>query len=64
MLLGKQLGVTLKADNCRQMLRRARLRFAEHLVDEVRSGLDDESDERLQEELSALNLLEWVRDLT
>ena len=61
-LLSEQLGTTIKPDNCRQMLRRARLRFAEHLVDEVRSGLDDESDDRLQEELSALNLLDWVRD--
>ncbi len=61
-MLSEQLGTTIKPDNCRQMLRRARMRFAEHLVDEVRSGLDDESDERLQEELSALNLLDWVRD--
>lgn len=61
-MLSEQLGTTIKPDNCRQMLRRARLRFAEHLIDEVRSGLDDESDDRLQEELSALNLLDWVRD--
>jgi hypothetical protein len=61
-MLSEQLRTTIKPDNCRQMLRRARLRFTEHLVDEVRSGLDDESDERLQEELSALNLLDWVRD--
>lgn len=61
-LLSRQLGSDVRADTSRQMLRRARARFAEHLLDEVRAGLDDESDARVQEELAALGLLAWVRD--
>jgi hypothetical protein len=60
--LGRKTGTSVKADNCRQMLKRARGRFATHLLDEVRAGLDTESDDRLQEELAALGLLELVRD--
>lgn len=61
--LGKQLDSEIRPDNCRQMLRRARSRFAKHLLDEVRAGLDDESENRLQEELAALGLLNWVKEL-
>ncbi len=60
--LSQKTGTTVRADNCRQLLKRARVRFASHLLDEVRAGLDTESDDRLQEELSALGLLELVRD--
>ncbi|MBL8892517.1 MAG: sigma-70 family RNA polymerase sigma factor [Planctomycetaceae bacterium] len=61
--LSKQLRSEIRPDNCRQMLRRARAKFAKHLLDEVRAGLDDESDSRVQEELASLGLLPWVRDL-
>lgn len=61
--LGKQLRTEIRADNCRQMLRRARSKFAQHLLDEVRAGLDDESDSRVQEELASLGLLPWFKDL-
>lgn len=60
--MSKKTGTTVRADNCRQILKRARTRFAAHLLDEVRAGLDSESEERLQEELAALGLLELVRD--
>jgi RNA polymerase sigma-70 factor (ECF subfamily) len=60
-MLSKQTGSPVKADSCRQILRRARIRFAENLLDEIRAGLDDESDERVQEELAGLGLLTWVR---
>jgi RNA polymerase sigma-70 factor (ECF subfamily) len=60
--LSMKTGTTVRADNCRQILKRARTRFAAHLLDEVRAGLDSESEERLQEELAALGLLELVRD--
>lgn len=60
--LGRKTGVAVRADNCRQILKRARTRFAMHLLDEVRAGLDAESEDRLQEELAALGLLELVRD--
>ncbi len=59
--LTRSTGTVIRADNCRQILRRARARFAAHLLDEVRAGLDSESDDRLQEELAALGLLELVR---
>ncbi len=60
--LSRKTGTVIRPDNCRQILKRARARFAAHLLDEVRAGLDAESDERLQEELAALGLLELVRD--
>ena len=60
--LSRKTGTTIRADNGRQILKRARVRFAFHLLDEVRAGLDSESDDRLQEELAALGLLGMVRD--
>ena len=44
------------------MLRRARLRFAEALVDEVACGLADPTPARVAEELASLGLLEYVKD--
>lgn len=61
-LMSRKTGTTIRADNCRQILKRARTRFAAHLLDEIRAGLDSESEDRLQEELAALGLLELVRD--
>ena len=60
--LSRKTGTAVRPDNCRQILKRARARFTAHLLDEVRAGLDSESDDRLQEELGALGLLELVRD--
>jgi RNA polymerase sigma-70 factor (ECF subfamily) len=60
--LGEKTGTSIRADACRQMLRRARIRFAELLVKEVSGGLADASPERVSEELAALRLLEYVRD--
>ncbi len=60
--LGQRTGTPIRADACRQVLRRARLKFAEFLIDEVRLGLDDPSPMRVEEELGALELLEYVRD--
>lgn len=57
-----KLGSLVKADTCRQMLRRARLRFAELLAREAGSGLLDASPGRIAEELAALGLLVYVRD--
>jgi RNA polymerase sigma factor (sigma-70 family) len=53
---------TVKADAFRQMLRRARLRFAEALVTEIGIGLADPSPDRVAEELASLGLLDYVRD--
>jgi RNA polymerase sigma factor (sigma-70 family) len=60
--LGAKTGAPVRADACRQMLRRARLRFAEMLAREAGSGLADASAARVAEELAALGLLEYVRD--
>lgn len=61
-LLGKVLKKEVKPDSCRQILKRARRTFAEHLLDEIRAGLDDEAEDRLQDELASLGLLELVRE--
>jgi len=60
--LGAKLGRVVRADSGRQMLRRARLRFAEALVDEIACGLADPSPARVAEELADLGLLDLVRD--
>ncbi|MBL8814001.1 MAG: hypothetical protein JNM43_27780 [Planctomycetaceae bacterium] len=60
--LSGKTGTAVRADNVRQIIKRARGRFAGHLLDEVRAGLDTESEDRLNEELAALGLLELVRD--
>jgi len=60
--LGAKLGKAIRADAGRQMLRRARLRFAEALVDEVACGLADPSPARVAEELASLGLLVYVKD--
>jgi hypothetical protein len=60
--LSDKLHTPIRPEACRQMLRRARLRFAELLVEEIRTGLDEPTPERVEEELAALGLLEHVRD--
>lgn len=60
--LSSKLKTSIKPESCRQMLRRARLKLAEALVEEIKSGLDDESPARVLEELAALGLLEQVKD--
>jgi DNA-directed RNA polymerase specialized sigma24 family protein len=60
--LSRRTKTEIRADRFRQLLHRTRKRFAAVLVDEVKSCLDEESDERLEEELSALELLEFVRE--
>lgn len=59
--LGVKLGRAVRADSGRQMLRRARLRFAEALVDEIARGLADPSPARVAEELADLGLLDHVK---
>ena len=55
-------GKRFRADAVRQQLRRARLRFAELLVQEVARGIDDPTPARLEEELIDVGLMEYVRD--
>jgi RNA polymerase sigma-70 factor (ECF subfamily) len=59
--LGSQLGRTLTAAGVRQLLHRARERFADALLDEVAQSLDRPTQEQLEQELIDLGLLEYCR---
>jgi RNA polymerase sigma-70 factor (ECF subfamily) len=59
--LSAKLGKLLTAANARQLLHRAREKFAELLVDETLQSLGGDAD-RLEEELTELNLLKYCRD--
>jgi DNA-directed RNA polymerase specialized sigma24 family protein len=61
-LLTRATGKSFRADNVRQQLRRARLRFAELLLEEIARGLAEPTPENVQEELVALGLMDYVRD--
>jgi RNA polymerase sigma-70 factor (ECF subfamily) len=60
--LAAKTGSPIRPDACRQMLRRARIRFSELLLQEIGAGLTEPTVERVAEELAALGLLEYVRD--
>ena len=60
--LSQKTGRPFRADAMRQQLRRARLRFAELLVEEVAKGMDDPTPERVEEELIETGLMPYVRD--
>jgi RNA polymerase sigma-70 factor (ECF subfamily) len=59
--LGTRLGKPLTAAGVRQMLHRARERFADLLVEEVAQTLGEPTDERLEEEFLDLELYEYCR---
>jgi len=59
----KKLGKPVRADALRQQLRRARLQFADLLILEISRGLADPTPQRIEDELIALGLLEFVRDV-
>jgi RNA polymerase sigma factor (sigma-70 family) len=60
--LSAVVGRPFRADAARQQLRRARLRFAQLLVEELARGLSDPTPARLEEELNETGLMEYVRD--
>jgi len=60
--LSAKTGIAVRADAGRQMLRRARLRFAEALLNEVTLGLAEPTPARIAEEFASLGLLEYVKD--
>jgi DNA-directed RNA polymerase specialized sigma24 family protein len=60
--LSQAIGRTIQPAAMRQQLRRARLRFAQLVVEEVARGLDDPTPERVVEELIEVGLMEYVRD--
>jgi RNA polymerase sigma-70 factor (ECF subfamily) len=60
--LSEATGKKFKAAAMRQQLRRARLRFAQFLVEEVAHSMDNPTPERVEEELTEIGLMEYVRD--
>ena len=61
--LSKKMGKAVRADAVRQQLRRARLRFADLLISEIADNFDEPTPERIEDELVALGLLDFVREL-
>jgi hypothetical protein len=61
--LAGKIGRALKPEAVRQQLRRARVRFAQALLEEVARGLSDPTPERVEEELTDAGLLSYVQDL-
>ncbi len=61
--LSRKLGRPMSAGNVRQTLHRARDKFAEFLIDEVRVSLKNPSREEVEEELGDLKLLEFCKPL-
>jgi RNA polymerase sigma factor (sigma-70 family) len=61
--LAEKTGQSITPDALRQQLRRARVKFAELLIAEIADGLEAASPDDLEEELAALGLMEYVRDL-
>jgi len=61
-MLTARLGRDISPANLRQLLHRARERFAELLLDDIRQSLEDAPTERVAEELAELNLLKYCKD--
>lgn len=61
--LSVKLGRPLRADAYRQQVSRARKKFAQMVVQEVRRTLQHPTDETLQQELMDLELWDYVKDL-
>jgi len=59
--LTTQLGREIKAGNARVLVHRSREIFAEQLLDLVEESLDNRSDEELENELIAIDLLSYCR---
>ena len=62
-LLSTRLGRTISPANLRQLLHRARERFAELLLEEVCQSLEGAPIEHVEEELAELNLLKYCQDV-
>jgi DNA-directed RNA polymerase specialized sigma24 family protein len=61
--LSDKLGRSIRADAARQQLRRARVRFAQLLLEEVTRTLDEPTPERVEEELRDSGLWPYVDGL-
>lgn len=60
-LLAAQLRKPLSAAGIRQLLHRAREKFADSLLQQVAQSLDEPTADRIEEELCELTLLEYCR---
>lgn len=60
--LSAATGRSIRAEATRQQLRRARVRFAQFLLEELAWSLDDPTPANVEEELIDLGLMEYVRD--
>jgi hypothetical protein len=60
--LSEAIGRTVQPAAVRQQLRRARLRFAQLVIEGIARGLDNPTPERVEEELIEVRLMEYVRD--
>jgi RNA polymerase sigma-70 factor (ECF subfamily) len=60
-LLGASLGKELSAAGVRQLLHRARERFADLLLEETRQSLEGAGGQQLEDELAELNLLKYCQ---
>ncbi len=60
--LGARWGKTVTEESMRQTLRRARVKFADLLIDEVAHSLETENLERVKEEIIELGLLPYCKD--
>ena len=59
----ERTGQTVNAAAVRRKLRRARVTFAELLIDEIANSLDAATPDDVEDELVALGLFEYVREL-
>jgi RNA polymerase sigma-70 factor (ECF subfamily) len=59
--LSTQLGTRMSSDQVRKALQRSRVKFAELLLEEVATSLENPSHEELAGELSELDLLKYCR---
>jgi RNA polymerase sigma factor (sigma-70 family) len=61
--LAEKTKKSVTPESVRQQLRRARVKFAELLITEIADGLANGSPDDVEEELAALGLMDYVRDL-
>ena len=61
--LSEKTKKSVTPEAARQQLRRARVKFAELLIEEIADGLEDASPDDVEEELAALGLMDYIRDL-
>jgi RNA polymerase sigma-70 factor (ECF subfamily) len=62
-VLSTRLGRPITSAGLRQLLHRARERFAELLLDDIRQSLEGAPPEQVAEELAELNLLKYCKDV-